>query len=235
METQIIDIIISLIIVVMTLAGLWKAFEKAGRKGWEGIVPVYNQYVMLRLAGLSGWWIAAYLLPIIPLVVVSGMSIAPVFGGVPPVVTALAVIVLLSGFIISIVQTIINYEMSRLFGKGLAFTFGLIFFPFIFWPILGFGDAIYAGSRNPDESSEESKNDKDADKSSREDKKSSEDGWSLDDEENSDDDWSSEEDTNEADSEDDSSDANHNENDDSKESSDTKSEDGKEDKGSKEE
>ncbi|MCA1807839.1 MAG: DUF5684 domain-containing protein, partial [Actinobacteria bacterium] len=39
----------------------------------------------------------------------------------------------------------VTYEMARSFKKGLGFTFGLIFLPFIFWPILGFGEARYAG------------------------------------------------------------------------------------------
>jgi hypothetical protein len=31
------------------------------------------------------------------------------------------------------------------FGKGTGFVLGLIFLPFIFYPILGFGDAVYQG------------------------------------------------------------------------------------------
>ncbi len=35
--------------------------------------------------------------------------------------------------------------LSISFGKGVGFTLGLIFLPFIFYPILGFGDAEYRG------------------------------------------------------------------------------------------
>ncbi len=31
------------------------------------------------------------------------------------------------------------------FGKGAGFTLGLIFLPYIFYPILGFGGAVYQG------------------------------------------------------------------------------------------
>lgn len=34
-------------------------------------------------------------------------------------------------------------QLSKAFGKGTGFTLGLIFFPFIFMPILAFGDAQY--------------------------------------------------------------------------------------------
>ena len=35
--------------------------------------------------------------------------------------------------------------MSKSFGKSEGFTVGMILFPYIFWPILGFGDAKYLG------------------------------------------------------------------------------------------
>ncbi len=35
--------------------------------------------------------------------------------------------------------------LSKSFGKEEGFTVGLIFLPFIFWPMLGFGDAKYIG------------------------------------------------------------------------------------------
>ena len=46
--------------------------------------------------------------------------------------------------IVNIVIIIIIFnEISKRFGRGLGTTLGLIFFPFIFWIILGFGDAKY--------------------------------------------------------------------------------------------
>ena len=33
--------------------------------------------------------------------------------------------------------------LSKSFGKGSGFTAGLIFLPFVFWPILAFGEAKY--------------------------------------------------------------------------------------------
>ncbi|CAM3576512.1 hypothetical protein FSS13T_06570 [Flavobacterium saliperosum S13] len=38
---------------------------------------------------------------------------------------------------------VITNELSKSFGKTSAFTVGLIFLPFIFYPILAFGDAKY--------------------------------------------------------------------------------------------
>ncbi len=35
-----------LLILAPMIVGMWKVFEKAGRPGWESLVPVYNAYVM---------------------------------------------------------------------------------------------------------------------------------------------------------------------------------------------
>ena len=35
--------------------------------------------------------------------------------------------------------------MAKSFGKGVGYTLGMIFLPFIFFPMLAFGDAKYQG------------------------------------------------------------------------------------------
>jgi hypothetical protein len=42
---------------------------------------------------------------------------------------------------------IVYIELANVFGKGTGFGLGLIFLPFIFWPILAFGSAEYFGNR----------------------------------------------------------------------------------------
>src|SRR4051794_13660464 len=45
---------------------------------------------------------------------------------------------------VSIVPAIVlPIELAKRFGKSGAFAVGLIFLPFVFYPILGFGDAVY--------------------------------------------------------------------------------------------
>ena len=57
-------------------------------------------------------------------------------------------------FIIPIVNIVIGIWttnlLSKNFGKGEGFTIGLIFLPFIFYPILAFGDAQYQGELSYD-------------------------------------------------------------------------------------
>jgi uncharacterized membrane protein YoaK (UPF0700 family) len=48
-----------------------------------------------------------------------------------------------------VIAILVAISVSRNFGKGVAFALGLIFLPFIFLPILGFGDATYGGRTTP--------------------------------------------------------------------------------------
>lgn len=47
-----------------------------------------------------------------------------------------------------VVAIMIYHAISLNFGKDVGFTLGLIFLGFIFFPILGFGDAVYKGKVN---------------------------------------------------------------------------------------
>ena len=52
-----------LIVTVITLAGQWKVFEKAGKPGWACIIPIYNIIVLLEIVGKPIWWIFLFLIP----------------------------------------------------------------------------------------------------------------------------------------------------------------------------
>ncbi len=42
-----------------------------------------------------------------------------------------------------IIAVYIYYKVAENFGKGMVYALGLIFLPFIFWPMLAFGDSVY--------------------------------------------------------------------------------------------
>ncbi|WP_425616726.1 DUF5684 domain-containing protein [Anatilimnocola sp. NA78] len=43
---------------------------------------------------------------------------------------------------------IVALELAKSFGKGMGFAVGMILLPFIFYPMLGFGDAKYQGPQH---------------------------------------------------------------------------------------
>jgi hypothetical protein len=61
-------IVIWLGVMVLFIAAMWKTFEKAGQPGWAAIIPIYNLYVMTKIAGKPGWWLLLMFVPLVNLV-----------------------------------------------------------------------------------------------------------------------------------------------------------------------
>jgi len=41
--------------IVMLIAN-WKLLKKAGKGGWEALIPYYNVWVLTEISGLNSWW-----------------------------------------------------------------------------------------------------------------------------------------------------------------------------------
>ena len=91
-----------LVACILILIGQWVVFQKAGRAGWECLIPFYNMYVLMEISGKPGWWMFLLLVPLLSVVILllSLLSLASKFG------------------------------RSALFGLGLLF-FPMIFFPLL--------------------------------------------------------------------------------------------------------
>jgi hypothetical protein len=61
-------LIFCLAITVITYAGLWKMFVKAGKPGWAAIIPIYNSIVMIEIVGKPVIWILWLLIPCVNIV-----------------------------------------------------------------------------------------------------------------------------------------------------------------------
>ena len=46
---------------VLTIVAKWKINSKAGQPGWACLIPIYNLYVELRIAGMSPLWLLTLL------------------------------------------------------------------------------------------------------------------------------------------------------------------------------
>lgn len=71
-----------LAIVVVIIAGMWKVFEKAGQPGWAVLIPFYNAYILLKIAGRPAWWLLLLLIPLVNVVigVIVAIDVAKSFG-----------------------------------------------------------------------------------------------------------------------------------------------------------
>ncbi|ONF72646.1 DUF5684 domain-containing protein [Amycolatopsis keratiniphila] len=75
-------LIITLILALLYIAALWRVFTKAGRPGWAAIIPIYNLYILTKVAGRSGWWVVGLLIPVVDIVagIVVSLGVAKSFG-----------------------------------------------------------------------------------------------------------------------------------------------------------
>lgn len=65
--------IIFAVLTIVALYGLWLLFKKAGKQGWESIVPFYREYVMAELTGRPAWWVFLLLVPIVNIFIFYGL------------------------------------------------------------------------------------------------------------------------------------------------------------------
>ena len=75
-------LIIYLAVAVLSVAGTWKTYSKAGKPGWAAIIPIYNAYILLKIAGRPGWWLLLYIIPIANIIVslIVSIDVAKAFG-----------------------------------------------------------------------------------------------------------------------------------------------------------
>lgn len=75
-------LVVYIAIIVLCIAGFWKVFTKAGQPGWAAIVPIYNIYVLLQIAGRPWWWLILFLIPLVNIIITAIVSfdIAKAFG-----------------------------------------------------------------------------------------------------------------------------------------------------------
>jgi hypothetical protein len=62
-------IVLYLAIIALMIISMWKLFTKAGKPGWASIVPFYNTWVMLEIAGKPPIWFLLLFVPVVNLVV----------------------------------------------------------------------------------------------------------------------------------------------------------------------
>ena len=104
--------IMAVIYLVMIIAW-WIIFKKAGRHGWESLIPIYNIYVLFEIGGQKGIYILFNLIPCVGSIIFFIFEIKAVIG------------------------------LSKRFGKSTGFGILTILFPMIGFPILAFSSAKY--------------------------------------------------------------------------------------------
>jgi len=95
------------------------------------VVMIAAAWKMFEKAGKPGW---AAIVPIYNAIVLLDIVGKPMWW----------IILMLIPVVNIVVGIIVLVRLARSFGKDVGFAIGMIFLPFIFYPILGFGDAQYS-------------------------------------------------------------------------------------------
>ena len=97
------------------------------------ILIIAGVWKTFEKAGQPGW---GSIIPIYNIVLVLKIAGKPLWW----------ILLLLIPFIGIVIAILVTIEVAKNFGKGTGFGLGLAFLGFIFYPILGFGDAKYQPS-----------------------------------------------------------------------------------------
>ena len=115
--------------VLLIMTANWLIFTKAGRPGWQSLIPVYNIYAQYKICW-NGW------IGVFSLVLATTIGASAV-AGVDPIDLAAPVIILFS------IQMVFCYKFAKAFGKGFLMSLVLMFTAGLGRMILGFGKSVY--------------------------------------------------------------------------------------------
>lgn len=124
---------------VFEIVACWRIFQKAGKRGWKSLIPVYNNYIRYQIAWRPLWfWISTLLL--------AGSFATAVWGSTGLLWSGITIAICLAETIILLIR---NFRLGRAFGRSVPFCVGLALFPPLFILILGLGGAEYHRQSRP--------------------------------------------------------------------------------------
>jgi len=73
------------VILAFYIAAGWRVLTKAGEPGWGMFVPIYNLYLVCKIAGRPEWWLILFFIPLVNVVIwlIVSMDIAKGFSKGP--------------------------------------------------------------------------------------------------------------------------------------------------------
>ena len=117
-------LIILIPIWIIYVIGLWKMFKKAGKKGWEAIIPFYNSWVYVEIAGLNWWYF---------LFIISGTIVTLIdLDELTPLCSLASLVVMF----------FCNYNIVKRIHKDLGYAILMTLFPYVMIPIIGLSKNI---------------------------------------------------------------------------------------------
>ncbi|MDD2207859.1 MAG: DUF5684 domain-containing protein [Bacilli bacterium] len=116
-------LVIFLAVIIFLLTSKYLVYKKAGKKGWEALIPFYSIWVLVEITNLKWWFffiaLGAIFLPIVSLGLLSGLG----------------------GIVSLIGMFFCHYNLALKFNKDpILYGVCLTILPIIFYPILAFSN-----------------------------------------------------------------------------------------------
>lgn len=131
---------IALIVGIFKIIYTWKLFKKAGKGGWEALIPYYNKWVLTEISEVNWWWFL--ILVFAPMLSIS-YSIGSNFNEDATMMVALAPISMMLSIGEIMANLVISINLAKKFNKGAAFGVLIALLPIIGIPIIAFGKDKY--------------------------------------------------------------------------------------------
>jgi hypothetical protein len=126
---------------ILTLIAQYFLFQKMGMPGWKGLIPIYSSYLLFKEL-LSTRHFAAYAGSLVASSVCNSLVTTGVVTAAVPSMILMGVSIATA--ILALILLIqVLHRLSRSFGHGAGFTFGLVVIEPIMMMILGFGSRQY--------------------------------------------------------------------------------------------
>ena len=119
----IILILIILVFCIFYILGRWKLFKKAGKNGWEAIIPFYNDWIYVEIAGLNSWWFFVVIATSV-FSIISFSSDENLFNGFASSISLIGLFTC-------------NYNISKKLNRDTTFAVLMTIFPLIMIPLIG--------------------------------------------------------------------------------------------------
>ena len=133
-----------LIIAALIIVCWWRIFVKAGEKGWKALIPVYNVFNWFKVAenGKAFW--TFFFVAILDALAFWVLKTKTAFLDTYHYNAMFKILVFFLTAILLVLYVSQTFQLSKAFGKGTGFFFGLLLLPVVFYPILAFGPTDYS-------------------------------------------------------------------------------------------
>lgn len=119
--------IIFVVLGVLEIVGRWRIVKRLGGHGWSQLIPVYCEWEMAKVVGLSKKFVIA-------ITAASAAMTLCVAGRDYELLHNLGFVAGIAGFVLSCVML---RQLSRVYGHGCGYVVGLLLLPGVFYLLLG--------------------------------------------------------------------------------------------------